>query len=154
MNNKLSKLTKGHLSRYPALYALIVGAGIIMFWRGVWHFTDHVFQFIYGTQTLHLELPFFSGFWWDGPVSILIGIFVLYLTGALVSSFIGNELILSGLRGEQKLTKETEADLKTEVLDIGEIKDELFLISRKLEIIQQKADKNHVKAGQEIKEME
>lgn len=151
MNNKFSKLTKTYLSRSPVLYALIVGTGIIMFWRGIWHFTDHIFEFIYTTQTSGLSLVFFSGFWWDGPVSIIMGIVILYSTGALVSSFIGNELILSGLRGEQKLTKETEEDLKNEVLDIGEIKDELFLISRKLEIIQQKADANHVKAGQEIK---
>lgn len=83
--------------------------------------------------------------WWDGPISFIVGCIVLYFTGSFTSSFIGNELILSGLRGEKRLSERTEADLKDEVYAIADIKDELIIISKKLEILQAHAHENHKK---------
>ena len=81
--------------------------------------------------------------WWDGPISFIVGLVILYTTGAFTSSFIGNELILSGLRGEKKLSEKTEVDLRNEVTAISDIKDELSIISKKLEILQKQAHENH-----------
>ena len=53
------------------------------------------------------------GLWWDGPLSVLIGAVVLLMSGVFVSNFIGNEIIISGLRGEKKLAERTEKEVKS-----------------------------------------
>ena len=136
------KKIQNYLSHYPKLYALIVGIGIVLFWRGVWHSADNIHTainyFSSGSSTALLFAP-----WWDGPLSFLIGGMLLYTTGAFTSSFIGNELILSGLRGEKRLNEKTEANLKEEVTAISDIKEELVIISKKLEVLENKASQNH-----------
>jgi hypothetical protein len=133
---------QGRLSHHPKTYALIVGVGIVLFWRGVWHSADYFHEMISNlSSNSSLSLP--SGLWWDGPLSFLVGFMMLYFTRAFTSSFIGNELILSGLRGEKKLSERTEEDLKNEVTAIADIKDELIIISKKLEILHSKAHENH-----------
>lgn len=139
---KVQRKVQNYLSHYPALYALLVGIGIVLFWRGIWHSADEIHATIHlfssRTSTDLLSTP-----WWDGPLSFLVGWLMLSITGAFTSSFIGNELILSGLRGERKLSERTEADLKTEENTISDIKDELVFISKKLEILEKKANINH-----------
>jgi len=121
---------------------MIVGIGIVLFWRGVWHSTDH-FPFLLETIYSQSSTTLVNGVWWDGPFSFIVGCIILSFTGAFTSSFIGNELILSGLRGEKKLNQRTEIDLKNEVFAIADIKDELVMISNKLEILQKQIHKNH-----------
>ncbi len=120
--------TQHRLSHFPKAYALIAGIGIVLFWRGVWHTVDYLHVSYQGFASTDANtIP-----WWDGPMSFIVGCTILYFTGAFVSSFIGNELILSGLRGEKKLTQKTESEVKNEVGAIAEIQDELEIISRKL----------------------
>ncbi len=139
---ELKHKIQSHLSHHPTLYALIVGVGIVLFWRGVWHTVDVMHDTIgYLAQSHSLSLK--DSYWWDGPVSFVVGAFTLYITGAFTSSFIGNELILAGLKGERKLTEKTDAELKSEVSAISDIKEELIIISKKLEILEKQAYKNH-----------
>ena len=139
---KTKRSIQSYLSHYPFFYALIVGIGVVLFWRGVWHSADEIHTTInYFSSGMSMSLIHTP--WWDGPLSFLVGIIILYFTGAFTSSFIGNELILSGLRGERKLSERTESNLKSEVNTISDIKDELVLISKKLEILEGKAHKNH-----------
>src|SRR3989338_1123001 len=119
------------LSHRPGWYALIVGVGIVLFWRGVWHSADQIHMYI-SYQSNNLTIDSFASPWWDGPVSLLIGIVILYFTGAFISSFIGNELILSGLRGEKRLSEKTESEIETEENAISDIKDALISIEGKL----------------------
>lgn len=130
--HSLSERIRSFLSHYPKLYALIAGIGIVLFWRGVWHSVDAFHSVIDGTAIL----------WWDGPVSFVVGCVVLYFTGAFVSSFIGNELILSGLRGEKKLNQKTETEVKTEGITIAEIEEELGVITKKLEQLEMQTAEN------------
>lgn len=130
------------LSHRPRLYALVVGTGIVLFWRGVWHTVDHIHSYfsyaqIYGT------IDAYSSPWWDGPISFLVGSFILYFSGAFISSFIGNELILSGLRGEKKLNQATEAEVRSEVKSIADIKDSLKEINLTLEHLEKKVLEHH-----------
>lgn len=139
---KIEQRTQSYLSHRPKIYALIVGIGIVLFWRGVWHSADEIHNTIsYFSMTSSTSL--FATPWWDGPLSFVVGWMILYFTGAFTSSFIGNELILSGLRGERKLSEKTEADLKSEVTAITDIKEELLIMSKKLEILEKKAHTNH-----------
>lgn len=133
---------QNYLSHYPKWYALIVGVGIVLFWRGVWHSADQIHTLITSFSS-ESSMSLSSSPWWDGPLSFLVGCFLLFFTRAFTSSFIGSELILSGLRGEKKLSERTESDLKDEVMAIGDIKDELAIISQKLEILEKRAHNNH-----------
>lgn len=132
---------RSRLSHNPGLYALIVGIGIVLFWRGAWHSIDQLHVVINHLYNAGNSISFIETPWWDGPLSFVVGCIVLYFTGAFTSSFIGNELILSGLRGEKKLNQKTEAEVQTEVIEIADIKDELEIISRKLSLLQKQNHK-------------
>ena len=139
--DKLEDKVRGKLSHWPILYAFLGGVGIVVFWRGVWHTADYMMESIYFTRenplaytTIDLGgLP-----WWDGPLSIMVGTALLLVSGTFVSSFIGNEIIISGLRGEKKLAEKTEAEVKTETGAIGEVRREVMTISEKLDKIEKK----------------
>ena len=101
--DKLEDRTRGHLSRVPILYALAGGFSVVLFWRGVWHLAD-------GLET-------WGGLWtiiFHPFTSLLISIALLLLTGLFVSFFIGDRIILSGLRREKKIEEKTEAEIREE----------------------------------------
>ena len=133
-----------YLSHHSYLYALIVGIGIVLFWRGVWHTVDLFHVYINARHTYSMiDLAVHP--WWDGPLSLFVGCFVLYCTKAFISSFIGNELILSGLRSEERLTKKAEHEIKTEEATIVEIKDEITMIAQKLSDLETQVKTHHLK---------
>ncbi len=107
-------------SHRPIFYGFSAGVGIVLFWRGVWHTMDmimmHVTHWRFGS-----EMDFTGYLWWDGPLSLSLGFLILLFTGVYVSSLIGNEVILSGLRGEKQLTEMTERELKTEAGAIAKL---------------------------------
>ena len=137
---KLEEKIKIYLSHHPRRYALIVGIGIVLFWRGVWHISDFLHGY-FGTFQNNLSLGYSSSSWWDGPLSFMIGVIILFFTGAFTSSFIGNELILSGLREEKKLSKKTETEVKTEDQFVSEIKEELTIMTEKIEQLEKEIHK-------------
>ncbi len=93
--DKLEDKIRGFLSHYPIVYSLIGGVAIVLFWRGVWHMAD--------------EFSFMTG-----PVSFVVGAVLLLATGLLVSVFIGDQIIISGLRGEKKVAEKTESEVEYE----------------------------------------
>ena len=98
---------RSKLSHYPIIYAFVGGAGIIIFWRGVWHTMDEIIGWFSSEEII--DFP-----WWDGPLSILIGTVLLFTVGLFVSSFIGNEIIISGLKKEKKLIEKMEEEIERE----------------------------------------
>ena len=111
--DKLEDKTRAYLSRHPIFYAIIGGAAIVLFWRGIWYTAD-LFPFL------------------TGPVSVIISVTILLLTGLFVSFFIGDRIILSGMKGEKKLVEKTAAEVQSDteiLLDIQKrvkkIEDEL-----------------------------
>jgi hypothetical protein len=109
----------------------------VLFWRGVWHTADMVHEFWNHYQN-SLTIDLVNHPWWDGPWSFLIGCLMLYFTGAFTSSFIGNELILSGLRGEKKLNQKTELEIESEFLAIADMKKGLKEMGAKLDQLEEK----------------
>lgn len=130
--DKLEDKIRGKLSRYPLLYALIGSMGVVIFWRGIWHTADFFTEVMFSYQvngSINLgSLP-----WWDGPLSLVVGSILLLPTGLFVFGFIGNEVIISGLKGEKKLVEKTEEEIKAETGAIKEIKKEVQEISRHLD---------------------
>lgn len=126
---------RGKLSHYPILYALIGGVGIVLFWRGVWHTSDFFSDLIFSFQQ-NASIDLGHLIWWDGPLSLVLGSLLLLSTGLFVFGFIGNEVIISGLKGEKKLAEKTEEEVKTETSAIKEIKEEVEKIADRLDNIE------------------
>ena len=107
---------RGKLSSFPILYAFIASIGIILLRRGVWHTAD----------SLNIS----------GPVSALIGLVILLLSGIFVSGFIGNRLLLTGIRNEKKLAEKTkseiERDIQSESETLRDIKKAIIHIEKEI----------------------
>ena len=130
--DKLEDRVRFRLSRFPIIYGFVGGVGVVVFWRGVWHSTDALMHYWVNGHSTDATIDFASLPWWDGPLSILVGAGLLLISGIFVSNFIGNEIIISGLRGEKKLADKTIDELKTETGAIGEIRREVAKISSAL----------------------
>lgn len=130
--NKLEHNIRGALSHVPIIYAVIGGIGVVLFWRGVWHTMDYLMLLFKSLNFASTSIDLTNELWWDGPLSFLIGLIILLLTGLFVSNFIGNEILISGLRGEKKLSEKTESEIETEADRIDDIEEEIKEISKKL----------------------
>ncbi len=130
--DKLEDKVRGFLSHFPIAYALIGAIGIVIFWRGVWHTVDYLMLSISawhaGTSTIDIN----SGAWWDGPLSFVVGSLLLLMTGVFVSNFIGNEILISGLKKEKKLAEKTEEEVRTEEERIASVRNQVALISSQM----------------------
>ncbi len=111
--DRLEDKVRGHLSHYPIVYALAGGIGMVLFWRGVWHTADN------------LKLGDF--------VSLVLGSTILLITGVFVSAFVGNRLIISGLRGEKKLTEKAEEEIAREENQIQNLQSTLTRLEQKID---------------------
>jgi hypothetical protein len=107
--DKLEDKVRAYLSRRPILYTIIGGVAIVLFWRGVWHTAD-LFPFL------------------TGPVSIVISVVVLLMSGLFVSFFIGDVVIISGLKREKKISEKTETEVELVTEELKDIKKELDVI--------------------------
>lgn len=112
------------LSRKPILYSLIGGVAVVLFWRGVWMTADQV--------------PFLTG-----PVSILISLVILLASGLFVSFFVGDQILISGLKKDKKLIEKTEEEIKEESSTLSEVKDELKKIEKDLVHLEEQEKDHH-----------
>lgn len=117
--DKLEDKVRFNLSKHPNVYALIGGVAVVLFWRGVWTFTDF-FDFM------------------TPVVSILVSVIVMLLTGTFVSFFIGEQLLMSGLKEEKRIDQKTEEELRKEERRLNLIVSELDEIKRGVEEIKNK----------------
>jgi len=75
-------------------------------------------------------------------LSVAIGIGILLMTEIFTLSFFGNEVILSGIKGEKKMVDKTELEMRSEMEFVNDIKKEIKIISNRLEKIERKMDEN------------
>ena len=113
--DKLEDLIREYLSRHPITYSIIGGVGVVLFWRAVWETADMLMRLNHPV----LEVLFYP------PVQIVISTSLLLLTGLMVSIFIGDRIILSGLRHEKKMEEKTEEIIKEEAITLMHIRDEI-----------------------------
>ena len=135
LSDRFEDKTRGKLSHYPIIYAFIGGTGVIIFWRGIWHTADYLMSFFAivdnVTSASSSQLP-----WWDGPLSIAVGATLLLMVGLFVTSFIGNEIILSGLRQEKKIAEKTEEEVKNELSEDHKIEQKIHEIDERTKRIE------------------
>ena len=116
--DKLEDKIRGLLSHYPILYGFFGGIGVVLFWRGVWHISDD------------LNL--------GSIASIVLGSIILLITGVFVSTFIGNKVIISGLKGERKMEEKETKEIREEAKDLEELQDTLKNVEEKISDLEQK----------------
>jgi len=134
--DRLEDKVRGKLSHYPIIYAFVGGAGIIIFWRGVWVTVDYIMESIFAIETSPTGIGALTLHWWDGPLSIIVGTAILLLVGLFVTSFIGNEIIISGLKREKKIVEKTEDEIAVESKESIKIKIELQEMANRLKRIE------------------
>lgn len=112
--DKLEDHTRGKLSRFPIIYTFIGAIAIVLFWRGVWHTAD-----ILQARGGFLGLILYE------PVSILIVIIILLITGLFVSNFIGDAIIVSGLKQQKKINEKTEKEVEDNEITLSKIQESI-----------------------------
>lgn len=116
--DKIEDRTRGRLSRIPIVYAVVGGIAIVIFWRGIWYIADYFYAL--------------GGFWswiFNPFASVAFSIVVLLVTGLFVSFFIGDRIIMSGLKHEKKVEEKTEAEIREEGARIESVHRKLDALS-------------------------
>ncbi|MBK5215780.1 MAG: hypothetical protein JJE53_03170 [Candidatus Pacebacteria bacterium] len=103
--DKLEDKIRGKLTHYPILYALIGSVGIVSIWRGVWEISDS-----------------FNVSPW---ISLFAGIIITLTSGLFVSFFIGDNIIISGMKQEKRIDEKTEEEIRKERNVLEEIKKDI-----------------------------
>jgi len=122
--DKLEDKIRQHLSHKLLVYAFLSGTVVVLFWKGIWDTADF--------------LQAQGGFWaavFYGPNLIVWTTVVLSLTGVFVSFFVGDRVILSGLKHEKSIEEKTEAELKAEDVEIKNTIFKIHTISKDIEEI-------------------
>lgn len=138
--DKLEDKVRGWFSHYPIFYAIVGGAGTVLFWRGVWHTADFV-SALYFHQRDGAITTIDGPFLWDGFISLILGLVILLMTGLFVATFIGDHIIISGVRHEKKVTEKTEEEVEEEESIVKKLHEELHAIGKRLEDIGSRLDK-------------
>jgi hypothetical protein len=130
--DRLEDKIRIRLSHTPIFYAIIGGVAIVLFWRGVWETAD---------MLEHSGIRIFEILFY-GPISGIWSSVVMLLTGLFVSFFIGDRIILTGIKREKKLEEKTEAEVKQESEMVNKMFIRLGNIERKLGMVDEdsKAD--------------
>lgn len=116
--DKLEDNIRALLSRHDIFYAFVGGIAMVLFWRGVWMVAD--------------AIPFLTP-----VVSIFISVIVLLATGLFVSFFVGDRIILSGLKRDKKFNEKVASEVKTELDVLRDIQTKMNNIEQGLKTMRE-----------------
>ncbi len=122
--DKLEDKVRVRLSHRSIVYAFIGGMVTVLFWRGIWHTAD----------ILMTKGGFWGWFFYE-PVTIIWTSIILLMTGLFVSNFIGERVIISGLKNEKKVSDKTEQEVDKEEDEIKTMRAKINQISKDVEEI-------------------
>jgi mannitol-specific phosphotransferase system IIBC component len=112
---------RGYFSRMPIGYAFIGGVVMVLFWRGVWQ-TGDILEAKGGI----------IGFLFYEPVSVIWTTIIMLLIGLFVSFFIGESILISGLKQEKKIADKTEKEVEEEESQINRIENKISKIETEI----------------------
>jgi hypothetical protein len=127
--DKIEDRVRGELSLYPIIYAFIGGVCVVLFWRGVWHTADILMQ-----QGGVWAIVFYE------PYTVVWTTAVMLLTGLFVSFFIGERIVISGLKHDKKIFEKTAAEVAEEEGEIVGAIMHIKVIEKELEELKNKID--------------
>ncbi len=116
--DKLEDKIRRRLSKYPIIYALIGSIGIILLWRGVWGIADFLNM--------------------SALVSTVLGVMILLAIGLFVSFFVGEQIIISGIKEEKRIDEKTAEEIKEEAISLRQIRNDIDVIKKRMEEICEK----------------
>lgn len=122
--DKLEDKIRGSMSHYPIFYALVGGVLMITFWRGVWH-----------TGDILMHKGGWLGVFFYEPITLIWTTILMLLIGLFVSFFIGDHILISGLKHEQKITDKTEKEIEGEESQITRIENKIKKMETDIEEI-------------------
>jgi hypothetical protein len=125
--DKMEDRIRARLSRHPFIYTFIGGAGVVLFWRGVWHTAD-AFEALGGL----------SGVIFSPVGSIIVGVVILLSTGLFVSIFVGDSIIMSGIKHDKKMIERAIEDVELEKSDIEKMLEIVTDMKKEMEILEHK----------------
>lgn len=111
--DKVENKIRNVLSHHPIFYALLGSIATVSIWRGIWEMSD----------SINL----------DPAISLFGGILLSIITGLFVSFFIGENIIISGMKKEKRLDEKTEEEIKKEATVLDDIKKDIEYIKSKLD---------------------
>ena len=130
--DKMEDHIRARLARHPFIYTFIGGAGVVLFWRGIWHMADI------------LERNFTAGAVLFSPIgSVVLGVVILLSTGLFVSVFIGDSIIMAGIKHDKKIIEKTIEDVDSEKIDIEKVLEAIIAMKTELETLEHKARAKH-----------
>lgn len=94
-----------NLSNWPILYAFIGSIGVVLIWRGVWMIADDINM--------------------SGGVSLVLGVVISIIIGLFVSFFVGERIIIAGIKNEKRIDEKTESEIRKEEITLVEIQKDL-----------------------------
>jgi hypothetical protein len=130
--DKFEDGVRGSLSRFPVIYTLIGSVAIVLFWRGIWHTAD-----ILQAKGGILGILFYE------PISMIITVVILLATGLFVSYFIGDTILISGLKQQKKSADKTKKDIEEEEKEIVALEDTILEIKKEMDEIKEEIKHNH-----------
>jgi len=122
--DKLEDKVRIRLSHRSILYAFIGGISTVIFWRGMWHTAD-----------ILMKKGGFWGWFFYEPITLVWTSIILLMTGLFVSNFIGERIIISGIRKEKKITDKTESEVDKEEDEIRSMRAKISQMSKDIEEI-------------------
>ncbi|NVN96916.1 hypothetical protein HXX01_01580 [Candidatus Nomurabacteria bacterium] len=111
--NHLGTKFRHKLSHWPILYAFIGSIGVILIWRGVWTIADDM-----GMSPL---------------LSLILGVLISIVSGLFVSFFVGDKIIIAGIKNEKRIDEKNEEEIKQEEDTLIKIEKDLEVIKEELE---------------------
>ncbi len=126
--DKMEDRIRARLSRHPFIYTFIGGTGVVLFWRGVWHLAD----------ALENSSPLL-GYIFSPLGCLVLSVILLLATGLFVSVFIGDSIIMSGIKHDKKVIEKTLNDVDMEKADIEKVLGVILEMKRDLETLEHKA---------------
>jgi len=121
--DKLEDYIRGWISKRPVLFGLVGGFAVVEFWRGVWHLTDFFF-YSYNIDPYG---------WVSSVFSIVVGSLIMLSTGLYVSLFVGDSIIVSGIKKEKKFFEKTIEELSADEDKLKKIDNRLANIEKAIE---------------------
>ena len=128
--DKLEDKVRARLSHRSIIYAFVGGMCTVLFWRGVWHTGDILME----------QGGFFAWMFYE-PITVVWTSIVLLLTGLFVSNFIGERIIISGLKKEKKVTDKTEEEVQEEEQEISRLERKLDLLMKEIAVLKDEITK-------------
>jgi hypothetical protein len=125
--DKLEDHIRGTLSKHPFIYTFVGGSGVILFWRGVWHIADILERTTWWGQVLYSPLG-----------SMVFGVVILLSTGLFVSVFVGDSIIMSGIKKDKKTIDKTMEEIELEKVDLKNVLTSIIDIKKQLETMERK----------------